>query len=92
MDNSDLTPEEQFELYLNQRDQKRLILHNDDVNTFKHVIVTLMHICEHDAIQAEQCATLIHHKGSCHIKTGSPSEIAIMKMRLIENNLNVSVE
>jgi ATP-dependent Clp protease adaptor protein ClpS len=90
MDN--LTPEESFEKYLNSRDKKNLILYNDEINTFRHVIVTLMHICGHNHLQAEQCALLIHHKGKCHIKTGSDIEIELMKERLIANNLIVTIE
>jgi ATP-dependent Clp protease adaptor protein ClpS len=42
-----------------------IVLHNDDVNTFDHVIETLIRVCKHDAIQAEQCALLVHYKGKC---------------------------
>jgi ATP-dependent Clp protease adaptor protein ClpS len=31
-----------------------LILYNDDVNTFDHVIDCLVRICKHDELQAEQ--------------------------------------
>ena len=33
-----------------------IVLYNDDVNTFDHVIDTLIRVCEHEALQAEQCA------------------------------------
>ena len=33
-----------------------IVLFNDDVNTFDHVIETLIRVCDHDALQAEQCA------------------------------------
>ena len=44
--------------------QNEILLHNDDVNTFDHVIETLIHVCEHTAEQAEQCAILVHYKGN----------------------------
>lgn len=47
-----------------------IVLHNDDVNTFDHVIDTLMRVCKHDELQAEQCALLVHYKGKCTVKTG----------------------
>lgn len=50
---------------------KEIILHNDDVNTFEHVIVSLMEICDHDPLQAEQCAWLVHYTGKCSVKRGS---------------------
>ena len=39
-----------------------LVLYNDDVNTFDHVINCLIRICQHDVVQAEQCAWLVHNK------------------------------
>jgi ATP-dependent Clp protease adaptor protein ClpS len=84
--------ENQFEDYLSNRYRYKLIVHNDDVNTFKHVIVTLMHICQHDEVQAEQCAMLVHYKSKCVVKTGGETELEFMKERLAANNLTVTVE
>lgn len=52
-----------------------IILYNDDVNTFDHVIETLIYVCEHEALQAEQCAILVHYTGKCAVKTGSLKEL-----------------
>ena len=38
----------------NSADKWALILHNDDVNTFDHVINQLVSYCDHTPIQAEQ--------------------------------------
>jgi len=57
-----------------------LVLYNDDVNTFAHVIKTLVEVCGHDDYQAEQCAMLTHFKGRCDVKTG------IKKILLSMNN------
>ena len=48
-----------------------IILFNDDVNTFDHVINTLVAYCDHTYEQAEQCAYIVHHSGKCAVKTGS---------------------
>ena len=48
-----------------------LIVFNDDVNTFDHVIATLIRVCHHTPEQAEQCTFLIHYKGKCAVKSGS---------------------
>ncbi|MFQ3297139.1 MAG: ATP-dependent Clp protease adaptor protein ClpS [Polaribacter sp.] len=50
--------------------QHEIVLHNDDVNTFDHVINSLIDVCEHTLEQAEQCATLVHYKGKCTVKSG----------------------
>ena len=55
-----------------------LVVFNDDVNTFEHVINTLIKICSHSAEQAEQCTYLIHYKGKCTVKTGSFTELRPM--------------
>ena len=34
--------------------ENEIILYNDDVNTFEHVIKTLIKVCDHSAEQAEQ--------------------------------------
>ena len=50
--------------------QNEIVLYNDDVNTFDHVIDTLIDVCEHTPEQAEQCSIIVHHKGKCTVKTG----------------------
>lgn len=54
---------------------KDLMVYNDDFNTFDHVINTLIKVCEHDVIQAEQCTHLIHYKGKCSVKKGSYEDL-----------------
>lgn len=48
-----------------------LVVFNDDVNTFDHVIKTLIRVCKHTNEQAEQCTLLIHYKGKCTVKNGT---------------------
>jgi ATP-dependent Clp protease adaptor protein ClpS len=33
-----------------------IVVYNDDVNTFDHVIDTLIRVCDHTPEQAEQCS------------------------------------
>ena len=68
-----------------------LILHNDDKNTFDFVINLLIDICEHDEIQAEQCALITHHKGQCDIKKGEFTILSQMKNLLSEKGLSVTI-
>jgi ATP-dependent Clp protease adaptor protein ClpS len=69
-----------------------LILYNDDVNTFDHVIKSLVEICGHDSVQAEQCALIVHFKGSCDIKIGSTEVLAAMSRSLNAKGLNSVVK
>jgi len=45
-------------------ENKDLIVYNDDYNTFDHVIDSLMKVCRHKPIQAEQCTWLYITKGN----------------------------
>ena len=47
-----------------------IVLYNDDVNTFDHVIDTLIRVCNHTPEQAEQCSLIVHYNGKCTVKTG----------------------
>ena len=50
--------------------ENKLVLYNDDVNTFDFVIESLIEVCKHTLEQAEQCTMLVHYKGKCTVKTG----------------------
>ena len=68
-----------------------IVLYNDDVNTFDHVIETLIKVCEHTAEQAEQCAILVHYKGKCTVKTGSLKELTPKCSSLLEAGLSAEI-
>lgn len=65
----------------------RIDLHNDDYNTFDHVINCLIKICEHDYQQAHQCAQIVHYNGKCDVKYGDKETISSMKDKLRSNGL-----
>ena len=69
-----------------------LILYNDDINTFEHVIKSLVEVCGHDAVQAEQCALIVHFKGSCEVKLGVVEVLNAMSRSLNAKGLNSKVE
>ncbi len=68
-----------------------IVLFNDDVNTFDHVIETLIRVCNHEAIQAEQCALLVHYKGKCVVKTGSLKDLIAPCSSLLEAGLSAEI-
>ncbi|MHC1707211.1 MAG: ATP-dependent Clp protease adaptor ClpS [Bacteroidales bacterium] len=71
---------------------KELILHNDDHNTFDFVIDTLIEVCEHDPLQAEQCALVTHYKGKCTVKSGPFIELKLPSEEMIRRGLSVTIE
>lgn len=68
-----------------------LVLHNDDVNTFDFVIVSLIEICKHTIEQAEQCTWLVHFKGKCEVKTGSYDFLEPMCTALLDRGLSAEI-
>ncbi len=70
--------------------QHKIVLLNDGVNTFEHVIDSLIDVCNHTSEQAEQCAYLVHFKGKCAVKTGEYDELKPRCTKLL--NLGLSAE
>ena len=77
---------EELEKHLNE-----IVLYNDDVNTFDHVINTLMAVCEHTPEQAEQCSLIVHYKGKCTVKTGEYPDLKPRCTRLLEAGLSAEI-
>ncbi len=73
-------------------DLRRLVVYNDEVNTFEHVIRTLMEVCEHAPEQAEQCTLLIHHKGKCSVKLGSYTELVPRCTAIHDRGISAEIE
>lgn len=71
--------------------ENEIILYNDDVNTFDHVINTLIHVCKHTPEQAEQCSILVHYKGQCTVKTGAYKELEPQCSMLLEAGLSAEI-
>lgn len=72
--------------------QNTIVLFNDDVNTFDHVINTLVKVCNHEALQAEQCAMLVHYKGKCDVKSGEITDLVPMCSALLDAGLSAEIQ
>lgn len=72
-------------------DQYELVVFNDDVNTFDHVINTLIKVCRHTPEQAEQCTWLIHFKGKCTVKLGGFEELKPMRQSICDNGISAEI-
>jgi ATP-dependent Clp protease adaptor protein ClpS len=68
-----------------------LVLFNDDVNTFDWVIESLIEVCDHDPIQAEQSAFIVDYKGKCTVKTGEFEVLEKMHRELSNRDLSVEI-
>ena len=69
-----------------------LVLYNDEHNTFDHVIEMLISICEHEAMQAEQCALMVHFKGKCSVLSGTYDELEPKCSKLLSADLTAEIE
>lgn len=72
--------------------ENKIVIHNDDVNTFDWVIETLMEVCKHSKEQAEQCAYIIHHKGKYAVKHGSLKTLKPMKDQITDRGIDATIE
>lgn len=69
-----------------------IVVYNDDVNTFDHVIYCLEKYCDHTPEQAEQCSLIIHFKGKCAVKLGGFEELLPICDALCRKGLSAVVE
>jgi ATP-dependent Clp protease adaptor protein ClpS len=71
--------------------EHEIIVYNDDINTFDHVIDTLIDTCDHNPHQAEQCTLIIHYKGKCAVKTGEYKDLKPRCTRILEAGINAEI-
>lgn len=72
-------------------ESKNLVVFNDDVNTFDHVIESLIKVCSHDNVQAEQCTWIIHHNGKCAVKKGDFDKLEPMCTALLDRGISAEI-
>ncbi|MDG1331018.1 MAG: ATP-dependent Clp protease adaptor ClpS [Crocinitomicaceae bacterium] len=73
-------------------DKKDLIVFNDDVNTFDHVIDALIKVCKHKPIQAEQCTFIVHYNGKCQVKRGDYETLEPMCVALHDRGIQAEIQ
>lgn len=81
-----------FEPNKNSMDgETKLILWNDDINTFDYVVESLIDVCAFEEVQATQLALLAHYKGKIILKTGNENDLSAIRYQLDELGLNVEL-
>lgn len=88
----ELLEQEIIEVVLKEEATKALLLYNDDVNTFEFVTESLIKVCEHDVLQAEQCTYLVHYTGKCVVKNGTFKKLKPLCEALLEKGLSAKIE
>ena len=74
-----------------EKKQNELVIYNDDFNTFDYVIDTLIRVCGHDALQAEQCTLMIHYNGKCSVKRGEFKKLRPLCENIRERGLTAEI-
>ena len=83
--------QEDIEVAEKESNLNEIVLYNDDVNTFDHVINSLIFACEHTPEQAEQCSIIVHYKGKCTVRTGEFNELKPRCSMLLEAGLSAEI-
>jgi ATP-dependent Clp protease adaptor protein ClpS len=71
---------------------QKLVIYNDDYNTFDWVIEALVDVCKHSTQQAEQCSLFIHTLGKYAVKEGSFKVLKPMKEAILERGISAVIE
>ena len=74
------------------KEDRFLVLHNDDYHTFDYVIDALIDVCGHETEQAIQCTMLVHYKGQCDVKKGSFAYLSPMRKALVDRELKATID
>lgn len=84
--------DEEVQVLEDQDTEKNLVILNDDFNTFQHVIISLMQICQLSIEKATEVTMKVHSEGSCVAKNGSYKELKPMKEALNERGIDATIE
>jgi ATP-dependent Clp protease adaptor protein ClpS len=83
--------QEETDVAEKEANEHQIVLFNDDVNTFDHVVETLIYVCGHTLEQAEQCSIIVHYKGKCTVKTGSYKDLEPRCSKLLQADLSAEI-
>lgn len=70
----------------------KIIVYNDDHNTFEWVIECFVDVLNHSSEQAEQLSYIIHFKGQATVKNGSMRELKPLREALVDRGLSAVIE
>ena len=83
--------QEEVDVLTKEQKEHEIVLYNDDVNTFDHVINTLIIACDHTEEQAHQCSIIVHYKGKCTVKSGEFDDLKPRCSKLLQAGLSAEI-
>ena len=72
--------------------EKKLVLNNDNHNSFQYVMLTLSSVLNYTLEQSEQIALIVHNKGKAIIKTGEYLSLKNYYEQLKQLDLTLKIE
>lgn len=78
--------------FLDQDKLWTVILWNDDVNTFDHVIEVLCKVLEFDPKRALKAATTVHETGKCAVAHRPKEEAQLIVEQILSEKIQASME
>lgn len=84
--------QEDLDVLVEEAVSNKIVLFNDEVNSFDFVIEALIKVCGHEAIQAEQCTILVHFKGRCTVKEGDYDDLEPICTALLDRGLTAEIQ
>jgi ATP-dependent Clp protease adaptor protein ClpS len=77
---------------LKKRGTYKVILHDDNHNTFENVIDSIMNVCGYNYLQAVQCTIIVHEAKRCNIYEDRHDDCQEVAWLLRKEGLTVTVE
>ena len=71
---------------------KSIVVYNDDVNSFDHVIGCFINILKHDMEKAMISTFTVHNEGKCDVKSGTYEELEPFALSLMNQKLSCKIE
>jgi len=84
--------ENDIESVLDEEDPWAVVVWNDDVNTFDHVIKALIDILNHSRARAEQLTLRVHNTGKAVVAVRPKEEAAAAAQRFLDRNIWATIE
>lgn len=72
--------------------EKKLVLYNDNHNSFQYVMLALSSVLNYTLEQSEQIALIVHNKGKAIIKTGEYLNLKNYYEQLKQLDLTLKIE
>jgi len=72
--------------------ENKLVVWNDDVNSFESVIHALVTICKLEYEFAVQFTYIIHYRGKCIVQSGDEKKLKPMKEGLDDRGISATIE